>query len=147
MSGSRTETTDTMTPVTTLLCYGTLMRGGANHARFCVDVLTIEPAVIAGKLYHLPMGFPAMVDAADGQVFGEAMTFSDLDATLREIDRLEGFRPDDPDGSLYLRIVRPVRLLRSGGTVPAYCYLWNRPLPPGATPILGGRWSGRLSPR
>jgi gamma-glutamylcyclotransferase (GGCT)/AIG2-like uncharacterized protein YtfP len=136
-----------MTPVTTLLCYGTLMRGGANHVRFCAEALTIEPAVIVGRLYHLPMGFPAMVETDDGKVFGEAMTFPDLDATLQEIDRLEGFRPDDPDGSLYRRVIRPVRLLRSGLTVPAYCYLWHRPVPHGAALIPGGRWRGPLSPR
>ena len=134
-------------PVNHLLCYGTLMEGERNHRRYCGHALTIEPAVIAGKLYHLPVGFPAMVEADDGEVFGEAMTFPDLDATLREIDRLEGFRPDDADGSLYLRVVRPVRLLRSGGTVPAYCYLWNRPVPHGAALIPGGRWRGPLSPR
>ena len=134
-------------PVSHLLCYGTLMKGESNHRRFCADVLTIEPAVIVGKLYDLPMGFPAMIEADDGQVFGEAMTFLNLDATLREIDRLEGFWPDDPDGSLYRRVIRPVRLLRSDETVPAYCYLWNRPLPPDAALIPGGRWRGRLSPR
>lgn len=134
-------------PVSHLLCYGTLMKGERNHRRCCADALTIEPAVTTGRLYHLSAGFPAMVEADDGEVFGEAMTFPDLDAALRDIDRLEGFWPDDPDGSLYRRVIRPVRLLRSGGTVPAYCYLWNRPLPPGAEPVLGGRWRGRLIPR
>ena len=61
--------------VTTIFCYGTLMRGQINHARYCADALTIEPAVTTGRLYHLPMGYPAMIEADDGQVFGQAMTF------------------------------------------------------------------------
>jgi len=126
--------------VTHLLCYGTLMKGELNHRRYCAGALTIEPAVATGRLYHLPMGFPAMTEADDGRVFGEAMTFPDLDAALREIDRLEGFRPDDPDGSLYLRVIRPVRLLVSVRTVSAYCYLWNQPLPAGSRRVPSGRW-------
>jgi len=127
-------------PVTHLLCYGTLMKGESNHHHYCADALTIEPAVTTGRLHYLPMGFPAMIDADDGQVFGEVMTFPDLDAVLREIDRLEGFRPGDPDGSLYRRVVRPVRSLGSGDTVSAYCYVWNRPLPAGSRRVPSGRW-------
>jgi len=126
--------------VTTLFCYGTLMRGQANHARYCSDVLTIEPAVTAGRLYQLPMGYPAMIEPADGQVFGEVMTFPDISATLREIDRLEGYRPDDPEHSLYIRRIRPVSLLRSGLTVPAYCYVWRGALPSGSVRLAKDRW-------
>jgi len=129
-----------------LMVYGTLMRGQVNHARFCADALTIEPAVTTGRLYHLPMGYPAMVEADDDQVFGEAMTFPDLAATLREIDRLEGYRPDDPEHSLYLRRIRPVSLLKSGLTTPAYFYLWNAALPKGSYPVEGGRWTSGQSP-
>lgn len=56
--------------VTTLFVYGTLMRGQANHARYCTDALTIEPAVATGRLYHLPTGFPAMVEADEGGCLG-----------------------------------------------------------------------------
>lgn len=134
-------------PVSHLICYGTLMKGERNHRRCCADALTVEPAVTTGRLYLLSAGFPAMVEADAGEVFGEAMAFPDLDAALRDIDRLEGFRPDDPDGSMYLRIVRPVRLIRSGETMLAFCYLWNRPLPHGAALIPDGHWRGRFCAR
>jgi len=123
-----------------LMVYGTLMRGQANHARFCADALTIEPAVTTGRLYHLPIGYPAMIAAEDGQVFGEAMTFPDLAAKLALLDHLEGYRPDQPEHSLYLRRIRPVSLLKSGLTVPAYCYLWRGALPPGSVLLAKGRW-------
>jgi len=126
--------------VTTLFAYGTLMRGRRNHARFCGDALSIEPASTTGRLYDLPDGFPAMVGAADGVVHGEAMTFPDLKATLASVDVLEGYRPDPPGRSLYLRRVQPVTLLGSGTTVPAYCYLWHGPLPPEAAFLPSGRW-------
>ena len=122
-----------------LFVYGTLMRGQRNHARFCGDALTIEPASTMGHLHDLLAGFPAMVEGK-GTVYGEAMTFPDTEATLSELDFLEGYRPDQPGRSLYLRRVQPVTLLGSGTTVPAYCYLWHGPLPPDAVFLPSGRW-------
>ena len=126
--------------VTHILVYGTLLRGEANHARFCADAVTIEPASTRGRLYHLPAGFPAMVEDAEGTVYGEAMTFADLQAALARIDLLEGYRPEHPERSLYLRCVQPVTLLRSSLTVPGHCYIWRGPLPAGAVLLPSGRW-------
>ena len=125
--------------VTTLFAYGTLMRGQRNHARFCGDALSIGPASTTGRLYDLPAGFPAMVEG-EGTVYGEAMTFPDTEATLSDLDVLEGYQPDQPGRSLYLRRVQPVTLLTSGTIVPAYCYLWHGPLPPDALFLPSGRW-------
>ena len=125
-----------------LFVYGTLMRGQANHARFCGDALTIEPAVTTGILYDLPMGFPAMIEAADGQVFGEAMTFPDLQAALRRLDRLEGYRPDQPSLSMYLRSQAKIELSVAKAVGYAYCYVWRGPLPQGSRAVKSGRWMG-----
>ena len=43
-----------------LFVYGTLKRGYWNHQRFCAQARSIEPAVVWGRLYHLPAGFPAL---------------------------------------------------------------------------------------
>ena len=123
-----------------LFVYGTLMRDQANHARFCADALTIEPAVTTGRLYHLPMGFPAMVDVANGQVFGEAMTFADLPAKLKTLDHLEGFQPNRPEHSMYLRRQRIISILGTNKLVLAFCYVWNGELPAHAGFLPGGSW-------
>ena len=123
-----------------LFVYGTLMRGQANHGRFCAAALTIEPAVTTGCLYHLPMGFPAMLEADDGKVFGEAMTFPDLDAVLKQTDLLEGYDALRPDTSMYRRIAVPVLIEPSDRRVTAWTYVWNRVLPQGATLLPRGRW-------
>ena len=128
-----------------LFVYGTLMRGQANHGRFCADALTIEPAVTAGRLYHLPMGFPAMLEADDGHVFGEGMTFPDLAAALRQTDLLEGYDPLRPDTSMYRRIVVPVLIEQSGWRGTAWTYIWNRALPQGATMLPTGLWRDHWS--
>jgi len=120
--------------------YGTLLQGGPNHARLCGDALTIQPAHTTGRLYQLPAGFPAMVEADAGVVYGEAMSFSDIGATLARLDLFEGYRPDRPELSLYVRQVQQVTLLDTGGTAAAYCYVWRGPLPAGAVLIPSGRW-------
>jgi gamma-glutamylcyclotransferase (GGCT)/AIG2-like uncharacterized protein YtfP len=101
------------------------MSGFWNHERYCGDALTIEPAVTTGRLYHLPYGFPAMFDAPDGQVFGEVMTFPDIERTLERLDRLEGYRPGD-DSSHYIRIKKIVTILNSGQVVPAWGYVYPK---------------------
>jgi len=126
-----------------LFVYGTLMSGQPNHRCYCADAVTVEPAVTTGRLYHLPMGFPAMIEADDRQVFGEAMTFPDLPAKLAVLDHLEGYRPDQPEHSLYVRRVRPITLLRSHHTVRAHCYIWARPLSADAAAVEAGSWQNR----
>ena len=116
------------------------MRGQANHARFCANALTIEPAVTAGRLYHLPAGFPAMIEADDGQVFGEAMTFPDIQATLELIDLLEGYYPGAPSRSMYVRRPHEITLLDSSSSVLAHAYHWNGILPKGSRPVACGHW-------
>lgn len=108
--------------VKTVFCYGTLTRGMALHDRYCRDALTVEPAVTAGRLYHLHYGFPAMFDARDGRVFGEIMTFPDIERTIRALDRLEGYHSGGR--SHYLRISKPVTILPRMETVIAWCYVY-----------------------
>lgn len=105
-----------------IFAYGSLMSGCFNHDRFCGDALTIEPAVTTGRLYHLPQGFPAMFDAPDGQVFGEVMTFPNIEKTLRAMDYLEGYNLGGR--SHYLRIKKLVTILPDMRTVTAWVYIY-----------------------
>jgi len=123
-----------------VFAYGTLLRGEANHERFCADALSIEPASITGRLYDLGIGFPAMVSSAFGTVYGEVITFPDIDAALAGLDVLEGYHPDRPGQSLYLRRVQTVTLLDSGEEVLAYCYVWRGLLPDSAVHVPSGQW-------
>ncbi|HPI78330.1 MAG TPA: gamma-glutamylcyclotransferase [bacterium] len=128
--------------ISRIFVYGTLLSGMSNHERFCGDALTIEPAVTTGRLYHLPYGFPAMFDAPDGQVFGEVMTFPDIDKTLERTDQLEGFHPEGH--SHYLRILKNVRIVAKRKCTTAWVYVY--PLEKLSSvlsigkPINSGRW-------
>lgn len=108
--------------VSFIFCYGSLRSGFWNHDRYCGDALTIEPAVTTGLLYHLPQGFPAMFDAPDGTVYGEAMTFPDIRKTIEALDYLEGYLPHGR--CHYMRIAKRVTILPDGMTVPAWVYVY-----------------------
>ena len=43
-----------------LFVYGTLKRGFWNHDRFCRDVLTVEDALVRGRLFETSSGIPAL---------------------------------------------------------------------------------------
>ncbi len=91
-----------------------------------------EAPLVHGILYDLPHGYPAMFDSGDASniVHGELITFPDIESALKRLDRLEGYNPDSPDSSLYLRIVKPVTITATGKVVRAYLYVFHpRKLP------------------
>ncbi len=115
-----------------LFVYGTLMRGQVR-----ADLLGDAPRVAAtthGRLYHLPPGYPAIVDVPEGVVHGELVTIDP--ASLPALD--------DYEGDEYRRVVRVVATAE--GPVDAWCYVF----PPedeaawvaaGAVGIPSGRWA------
>lgn len=43
-----------------LFVYGTLKRGFWNHDRFCQGAITVEEAVVKGRLFEMPSGIPVL---------------------------------------------------------------------------------------
>lgn len=93
-----------------LYAYGTLRPGGP-------DIVKVQ-----GSLYDLGW-FPGIKLGGTGEVVCERITVEDWQA----VDRYEGFREDDPENSLYLRVpyldgfiyefnreVNPIKLVQSG---------------------------------
>jgi gamma-glutamylcyclotransferase (GGCT)/AIG2-like uncharacterized protein YtfP len=52
---------------------------------------------------------------------------SDVDGVLAALDELEGYRPGQPDASLYTRVETPVTF-DDGRVEPAWAYFYNAPL-------------------
>ena len=71
--------------------------------------------------------YPAAVPASDARVTGELHRMIDSDVVLRELDDIEGFRPEEPDTSLYVRAETTVTL-EDGRTETAWTYFYNAPL-------------------
>ncbi len=62
-----------------MVVYGTLKLGYWNHAPYCSEALSIEPATVRGRLYELGSGIPVLeVPAKDIIAVGSADIVADL---------------------------------------------------------------------
>ena len=108
--------------------YGTLMTPFNRTGRLRIDehLAFLGHGSIEGALFDLGI-YPAAVPAADSRVRGEVYELTEPVAALRALDELEGYRPGEPESSLYTRMRTPVRL-DDGTTVDAWAYFYNAPL-------------------
>lgn len=137
-----------------LFVYGTLREGGSNHAwlqRTHPEGLT--QAWVAGRLFQLPAGYPALVSGAEpgtpppgqGWVRGDFVGYEDaaeLDSALADLDPLEGV-----EEGLFTREILPV-VLEGGHHYLAWVYVFHVERLPRlereAVEIADGDWSPYL---
>lgn len=120
-----------MSPVDGLFVYGTLREGGSAHAwlmRTHPEGLT--RAWVAGRLFYLPAGYPALVPGAEpgapppgsGWVRGDFVGYEDeidLESALADLDPLEGVGE-----GLFTREILPVHL-EGGHQYRAWVYVFQ----------------------
>ena len=108
--------------------YGTLMTPFNRTGRLRLEqhLTFIGRGTIRAALFDLGI-YPAAVPAADSRVTGEVYELNEPFTALRALDELEGYRPGDPETSLYTRMRTSVAL-DDGGEVKAWAYFYNAPL-------------------
>jgi gamma-glutamylcyclotransferase (GGCT)/AIG2-like uncharacterized protein YtfP len=108
--------------------YGTLMSGFKRPGRERLDasLTPVGRGSIHAALFDVGL-YPAAIPASDALVQGEIHRMTDAETVLRELDEIEGFRPETPDVSLYTRLETPVTLT-DGRTDTAWTYFYNAPL-------------------
>jgi len=108
--------------------YGTLMSGFKREGRTRVDLAleSVGSGTIPAVLFDLGF-YPAAVPAADSRVHGEVHRMLEPETVLRQLDEIEGYRHEEPDASLYIRVETPV-LLDDGRLDRAWVYFYNAPL-------------------
>ena len=108
--------------------YGTLMAGFDRRRRAGIDpkLTYVGRGSIEAALFDVGI-YPAAVPDPDRIVWGEVYSMTDPDAVLSALDEIEGYTPDDPDHSLYLREQTAVTL-PDGRTERAWVYFYNAPL-------------------
>ena len=108
--------------------YGTLMAGFDRRRRSGMDsqLTFLGRGSIRASLFDLGL-YPAAIPSPDGCVWGELYEVADSAAVLPVLDDIEGYRPDDPDRSLYVRSEVTVTL-PDGVQHPAWVYFYNAPL-------------------
>ena len=86
-----------------LFVYGTLKTNGRKFQVCSESVTNVEKAYAVGIMKDLG-AFPAMMEGV-GTVHGEAISMEDSveEGVLVVLDRIEGYRPENPDSSFYTR--------------------------------------------
>lgn len=107
--------------------YGTLMTGFNRRLRIGIDskLRYVGRGSIKAILFDLGI-YPAAVPG-EGRVWGELFETDEPDLVLAGLDSIEGYRPGDPEHSLYTRLQSPVTL-EDGQTQSAWVYFYNAPL-------------------
>jgi gamma-glutamylcyclotransferase (GGCT)/AIG2-like uncharacterized protein YtfP len=109
--------------------YGTLMTGFDRRRRAGIETSLkyLGRASIHAALFDLGI-YPAAVPAPESLVRGELYEIaSNAQAVLSALDQIEGYRPDDPDRSLYTR-AQAIVTLDDGPSQSAWVYFYNAPL-------------------
>ena len=108
--------------------YGTLMAGFDRRRRAGIDTKMsfIGRGWIEAALFDLGI-FPAAVPAPGGRVWGEVYETDESATVLAILDDIEGYRPSEPDTSLYTRVETNV-VFEDGRVDTAWVYFYNAPL-------------------
>ena len=108
--------------------YGTLMSRFRRPGRERLNPLLASEGRgwIQAALFDLGI-YPAAVPATDGRVWGEVYRMSEPEPVLSALDEIEGYRPGEPDASLYTRIAITVTF-DDGRMATAWAYFYNAPL-------------------
>jgi len=124
--------------------YGTLRRHEKNYTEYLAGRTSREePATAAGRLFYVADGGYPYLEPGPGVVAGELIHLVPecYDETLRKLDTLEEYDPEDEANSVYLRREAAVSLA-DGTSVTAWIYYWNSPRIVG-TPIADGDFRNR----
>ncbi len=110
-----------------LFIYGTLRRG----AQFPLEkflgrwVVFLGKAMYQGRLLDLG-AYPGLIpsDRTADRVVGDLYRVLDAKTVFSRLDVYEDYRPDQPEQSLYLRLLETVHL-QNGSTRKAWIYVYN----------------------
>ncbi len=105
-----------------IFVYGTLMSGFINHDLYLAEhIVTMQPAKIKGRLFHLPVGYPAALDG-EGWVTGELVAVKEMTRVLAQLDELEDYYGPGQNNE-YERVLRDVAVA-GGSDLRGYVYLY-----------------------
>ena len=109
--------------------YGTLMSpfNRPGRQRITPKLTYTGRGTMRAALFDLGI-YPAAVPADDeSRVWGEIYTTTDSLSVLSVLDEIEGYRPSEPDRSLYTRVLTEVTM-EDGRVERAWAYFYNAPL-------------------
>lgn len=85
---------DKSTNLLKVFVYGTLKPGERNYQYYCADrVVEVQEAIAYGKLFALPLGYPAAIFPENYLVRGYVLSLLNF-TVLAALDELEDYLPD-----------------------------------------------------
>jgi gamma-glutamylcyclotransferase (GGCT)/AIG2-like uncharacterized protein YtfP len=127
--------------------YGTLMTGFDRRQRAGIDerkLAYLGRGFIRAALFDLGI-YPAAVPDPEGRVWGEVYQMREPDDVLPALDTIEGYCPEEPDASLYMRVEIPI-VFENGTVENGWVYFYNAPLGR-AERIVSGDYLEHLKPK
>jgi gamma-glutamylcyclotransferase (GGCT)/AIG2-like uncharacterized protein YtfP len=122
--------------------YGSLMSGCERSAFLDRDhkVRFIGKATTSGVLYELGSLVGLIDDQSSGTVHGELYEIIDMETFFATLDIIEGYWPQQPQRSLYVR--KQISVRTAEGAVLAWAYIYNQPVN-GFSPVASGDYRRR----
>lgn len=105
-----------------IFVYGSLRPGAGNYSVVSPYVQEVCSAYIQGELYHLPSGYPTVIYAVGGKVYGELLRLEPFVAAVALLDEFEDYYGPDAPHNEYQRIEGIVRR-ETGQQYLAYLYV------------------------
>ncbi len=125
-----------------LFVYGTLLPGRAPRkiAPVAAMLRPVAEGFVRGILYDLG-GYPGAVPdpSSKRRIAGTVMQLPDNGAVLRQLDAYEGFDPQTPETSEFVREQQTVEI-KCGQKFECWFYRYNRKADP-ARAIASGAWT------
>jgi gamma-glutamylcyclotransferase (GGCT)/AIG2-like uncharacterized protein YtfP len=88
---------------------------------------SLGPATTSGRLYDLGSHPGMVLDSGTGCVHGQAFELHDPGKVFEELDAYEGYDPQRPNESLFVRVLRPVHLANHD-EIAAWVYVYQGPV-------------------
>jgi gamma-glutamylcyclotransferase (GGCT)/AIG2-like uncharacterized protein YtfP len=130
-----------MTEFLPFFVYGTLLPDQPNFHYWDNKILAIETAVFPnGRIYDFG-NYPMLIEAENGSVIGKLISIdlADYKTILNRLDQLEGYDPEQPNESSYIRAKRDVQD-ENGRIQSAWVYIGQYQFPSSTPIIKNGDW-------
>lgn len=111
-----------------LFAYGTLQPGLVPAAMYEVaqKLTPLGKGFVCGVVYDLGRYPGAVADAESTQrIAGTVLQLPDDEDVLRRLDAYEGFDPESPEGSEYIRELQMVEMADGSGSLECWFYRYN----------------------
>jgi len=125
-----------------LFVYGPFFEGQLHDKWLRPYVIRRRSAIMLGKSYRLPVGYPVFVPEGEDRVPGQILELQGPDLLAQMLDQFHGVSLSQPNASIFDKITRIADCEGENVLVGVYAVPMDR-LPKSASRISDGNWLGQ----